>query len=354
MPSQAFRTVVIPIVIGTWTNAALWGLEVCMVYLYYSRACSRDGPLMRTAVAICTIVDTACTAVTMSCVYGYTVTNWGNEAYLLRQGWHFPAYVLLTATTAIVVQSYFIQRYLRLSRNFIVTGLLAILSLLAFAGSIALSSIVARYPDYSERSKIKIPAILWAGSKAVCDTAIACTLIFHLLRYRANRQPLQHTRKLISTLCVLAIETSTPTAVIASAGLITYLENNSSNAPTGILFNLGRAYSITLLMNLLMRETLSTPGHTNADPEFGLPKSILTTPSVLMNAIAVQHETIVEVDRERPKGEQSGEEQKPVPLKCSPTSSDFAVGKDIASDPNAFQVSYPKGSRTSSQASFTS
>ncbi|KAH8913319.1 hypothetical protein BT69DRAFT_1359214 [Atractiella rhizophila] len=119
MPSQAFRTVVIPIVIGTWTNAALWGLEVCMVYLYYSRACSRDGLLMRTAVAICTIVDTACTAVTMSCrlfplavsprcfppvllsdqragVYGYTVTNWGNEAYLLRQGWHFPAYVLLT------------------------------------------------------------------------------------------------------------------------------------------------------------------------------------------------------------------------------------------------------------------
>ncbi|KAH8915591.1 hypothetical protein BT69DRAFT_1356459 [Atractiella rhizophila] len=337
MPSEALKVVVIPIVIGTWTNAALWGLEMCMVYLYYSRSRSRDGFLLRTAVALCGILDTACTAVTMSCVYGYTVTNWGNEAYLLRQGWQFPAYVLLTASVAIIVQSYFIQRYLRLSRNPIVTGLLAVLALLAFAGSIALSATVIKYTEYTERGHIKIPAILWAGTKALCDVVIAATLIIHLLRYRSWQQ-LQQTRKLIAALCLLAIETSTPTAVIAVTALITYLQNNATNVPTGILFNLGRAYSITLLVNLLMRESLTTPGNTSG------PKSMANPPSMLMNAISVQHETIVQVEREHSAAEELGDDEKAVPIKGP----GFTGGKDISSNPNAYQVSYPQISRTSS------
>ncbi|KAH8928001.1 hypothetical protein BT69DRAFT_1277560 [Atractiella rhizophila] len=259
----------------------------------------------------CSIVDTACTAVTLSCslrpirppflinlsgVYGYTVTHWGEGEYLLRQRWEFPAYLLLTATVAIVVQTYFIQRYFRLSQNFILTGVLIILALLALAGAISLSATVARGYEYSERnrSRVKVPAILWVGPKAVCDVAIATTLIVHLLRYR-SKHPLQQTRKLISTLCILAIETSTPTALIAVAGLITYLQNNSSNASVGIAFNLGRAYSITFLMNLVMRQSLATPNHLTADHEFALPKSIVTTSSMFMNAISVQQGTPIQV-----------------------------------------------------------
>ncbi|KAH8923968.1 hypothetical protein BT69DRAFT_1349773 [Atractiella rhizophila] len=257
----------------------------------------------------------ACTAVTMSCVYEYTVTNWGNESYLLRQGWQFPAYVLLTASVAIIVQSYFIQRYLRLSRNPIVTGLLAVLALLAFAGSIALSATVIKYTEYTERGHIKVPAILWAGTKALCET-----------------------RKLIAALCLLAIETSTPTAVIAVTALITYLQNNATNVPTGMLFNLGRAYSITLLVNLLMRESLTTPGNTTG------PKSMANTPSMLMNAISVQHEPIVQVEREHSTAEELGDDEKAVPIKGP----GFTGGKNISSNPNAYQVSYPQISRTSS------
>ncbi|KAH8919376.1 hypothetical protein BT69DRAFT_1337336 [Atractiella rhizophila] len=222
----------------------------------------------------------------MSCVYGYTVTNWGNEEYLLRQGWQFPAYIFLTgqyhvhfkedsltptlATVALVVQSYFIQRYFRMSRNFIITGVLALLALLAVGGSSSLALIVAVHSKYSERSKVRVSAILWVGIKAVCDVSIATALIVQLLRYR-SKHPLKQTKKLLSTLCVLAVETGTPTALIAVAGLITYLQNNSSNAPTGIAFNLGRAYSITFLMNLLMRQYLATSGQTNADSEMNWP-----------------------------------------------------------------------------------
>ncbi|KAH8927999.1 hypothetical protein BT69DRAFT_664160 [Atractiella rhizophila] len=349
MPSEAFRAVVIPIVIGAWTNAALWGFEMCMVYLYCSRSWSRDGRLMRTAVAICAIADTACTAVEMSCVYGYTVTNWGNEEYLLRQGWQFPAYIFLTATVALVVQSYFIQRYFRMSRNFIITGVLALLALLAVGGSSSLALIVAVHSKYSERSKVRVSAILWVGIKAVCDVSIATALIVQLLRYR-SKHPLKQTKKLLSTLCVLAVETGTPTALIAVAGLITYLQNNSSNAPTGIAFNLGRAYSITFLMNLLMRQYLATSGQTNADSEFALPKSNETRPSMLRNAISVQDELAIQVKGERG----SSEGEKAVHVKISGSSGDFTAGEDVPGDLNAFRVSYPPGSRVSSQVSFTS
>ncbi|KAH8917355.1 hypothetical protein BT69DRAFT_1300219 [Atractiella rhizophila] len=299
MPSEAFRTVVIPISKSAdsaehrmhfdlsesdrdmvreicvmafekslsfdRTNIALWSVEMCMVYLYYLRACSKDGPPMRTAVAILS-------------VYAYTVTNWGNEEYLLRQ-----------------VEGYFIQRYLRLSRNFIFTSLLAVLALFAFGSAGLVSVIVVMHNEYSERNRIELSAILAVVTHAVCDVAIATALTVHLLRFRSKR--LHHeTKKLLSTLSILAFESCTPTALIAICALITYLQNNPSNVSLAILFNIGRIYSITFLVNLLMRQSLVASSHTAAGPEFAVSNSNETTPSMFMRAILVQSETAVQVE----------------------------------------------------------
>ncbi|KAH8915367.1 hypothetical protein BT69DRAFT_1325306 [Atractiella rhizophila] len=109
-----------------------------------------------------------------------------------------------------------------------------------------------------------------------------------------------------------------------------------TNVPTGILFNLGRAYSITLLVNLLMRESLTTPGNTTG------PKSMANTPSMLMNAISVQHETIIQVERVPHRGVELGDDEKAVPIKGP----GFTGGKDISSDPNAYQLPDFQGSIT--------
>ncbi|KAH8919370.1 hypothetical protein BT69DRAFT_1322158 [Atractiella rhizophila] len=228
---------------------------------------------------LCAIVDTACTAVEMSCVYAYTVTNWGNEAYLLRQ-------VMLVI-----------------------------------------------HKEYSERNRLTASVSLSVATHAVCDVAIATTLIVHLLLYR-SKPLLQQTKKLLSTLCILAIESGTPTALITTCALITYLHNNT-------------------------RKSLGTPGRTTTDSEFALPNSNEITPSMFMDAISVQHETTVQIKREQEHSseEQWGEEEKDFPVKISHTGctgGDFTGGRDLSRDLNASQVSHPQASNAPNQTPFTS
>ncbi|KAH8927993.1 hypothetical protein BT69DRAFT_1330008 [Atractiella rhizophila] len=144
---------------------------------------------------------------------------------------------------------------------------------------------------------------------------------------------------------------------ITTCALITYLHNNTSNASSGIAFNIGRIYTITLLINLLIRKSLGTPGRTTTDSEFALPNSNEITPSMFMNAISVQHETTVQIKREHSSEEQCGEEEKDFPVKISRTGctgGDFTGGRDLARDLNASQVSYLQESNAANQTPFTS
>ncbi|KAJ7625912.1 hypothetical protein FB45DRAFT_869052 [Roridomyces roridus] len=69
------------------------------------------------------------------------------------------------------------NKFLRLG---IISVLLELVAIGAFAGSLASFSILIKYPEYEDRGRFVTPATVWFGASAAADVAIALTLVWQL------------------------------------------------------------------------------------------------------------------------------------------------------------------------------
>ncbi|KAH8918671.1 hypothetical protein BT69DRAFT_1353730 [Atractiella rhizophila] len=61
------------LLIGTWTNSALWAIEMVLLYQYACIFGTKDNLLIRASIVVCSISDFACTIINMVSVYGVRV-----------------------------------------------------------------------------------------------------------------------------------------------------------------------------------------------------------------------------------------------------------------------------------------
>lgn len=93
---------------------------------------------------------------------------------------------------------------------------------------------------------------VWLTSSAAADVLIAAVLIFHLNRVRKTAARFEQSAlsSNLKRLIRVAVETGSVTSAGAVIIVSIYLANPEENVSTGLCFGLGRAYSLTLLMNL--------------------------------------------------------------------------------------------------------
>ncbi|KAJ7847974.1 hypothetical protein B0H13DRAFT_2362153 [Mycena leptocephala] len=243
------------LLIGTWANSLLYTAEFMQAMYYFSHF-KHDDWKLKTLVAVAFLTDTVSTVVDYICVYLYVITHAGDPLYLGHTPWPLPFYVIVTAVVAVMVQTFLVVRYWRVTQNTTVVLFLALLIASAFGGSFACGLMIVLYPTFKDRRKIKSPATIWLVTEAIIDLGIAAALLWEL---RKARGIMAERRSVLDRLVAVTFQTGAAAATVAVAALIAYLLKPESNRPSldprGITYTLGRIYVLTLLSNLNIRRS---------------------------------------------------------------------------------------------------
>ncbi|KAJ7339103.1 hypothetical protein DFH08DRAFT_964146 [Mycena albidolilacea] len=245
------------LLVGTWANS----VNICLGMLlrfktimdvrfytpsklfrhaaYYYRDFKQDNWRLKLLV-FCTIAfDSVSMIANYASVYLYTITHWGDLAYLQNH------------VVAALAQSFLATRYWLLTKNKFITFILLLFITVAAGGALASGATIVIFPQYKDRRKVTIPATTWLLIEAVTDISIALALVLEL---RKMKSPIKNNRSLVNRLVAQTIQTGTAGATIALAVLVAYLANKESNVTTAIAYCIGRVYCITMLANLNNRK----------------------------------------------------------------------------------------------------
>ncbi|KAJ6461546.1 hypothetical protein DFH09DRAFT_1229068 [Mycena vulgaris] len=176
------------LLIATWANSFLYMAELIQAR-YYFRHFKHDDWKLKTFVSVALLLDTVSTVGDYACVYLH---------------WPILLFIFTTAVIAVLVQSFLVVRYWWFTRNILVTLLNSFLSIVALGAVFACGVIVAKFPAFKEREKIRIPVMIWLVTEAVADLSIAAALLWELKKARPT---LVHTRRYL-----LKEETTSPSS----------------------------------------------------------------------------------------------------------------------------------------------
>ncbi|KAJ7254246.1 hypothetical protein C8J57DRAFT_1722206 [Mycena rebaudengoi] len=238
-----------PLLTGTWLNSGLYAVELTQVAYYFTHF-PNDSLMTKLFVGAVLIADATSMIAIYACVYLYAVIYWGDLPYLATQNLPIPIFICSTGLVASLVQSFLVLRYWRLSKNIYISLFLVLLAMIGLAGLLSAGIIIAIYPTYQERSRVKVPAAAFLGGEALTNVSISVALLWE---FRKMRSPFTNTQSLLRRLASQAIQTGSVGATISVAALIAYFAKNESNIPLGIAYSLGRVYCLTLLLNLNIR-----------------------------------------------------------------------------------------------------
>ncbi|KIY64844.1 hypothetical protein CYLTODRAFT_492794 [Cylindrobasidium torrendii FP15055 ss-10] len=237
------------LLVGSWFNTMFYMLELYLAYTYFSTF-KKDNSIIKGAVGFNVIADTVGTANNCACIYLYTITHWGDKAYILTQNWAVPTYVILSGLSAFVVQLFLVYRFWSLSKNWLATPFLGLCACSAFAGAIANGITVTQHSAYAERGANVKTVTIWLVCSAASDILIALALVW---KFQSTNTTFSQTKSLIQRLTYTAIQTGSVTTVLATLCLILFLIDPASNITVGFGFCLGRVYTLTMLFNLNTR-----------------------------------------------------------------------------------------------------
>ncbi|KAJ6479066.1 hypothetical protein C8R45DRAFT_1101487 [Mycena sanguinolenta] len=228
------------LLIGTWASSLLYTAELYQAVYYYLHF-KNDNWRLKMLVSVTFSIDTVAVLNDYAC---YTITHAGDTGYLANQNRSIPVYVFTTATVAAPVQIFLASRYWKFAQKRFITLFLSLLILAAFGGAFTCGLMVALFPAFKDRFKLKIPAILWLITEAAADVGIAAALVGEFLR---RKPPSAETQNVINRLTTVTLQTGAATAAIAVAALVGYLLNEDSNIGVGFAWCLGRTYVLSMV-----------------------------------------------------------------------------------------------------------
>ncbi|KAF7366344.1 hypothetical protein MSAN_00890800 [Mycena sanguinolenta] len=179
-----------------------------------------------------------------SAVYLYAISHWGDAQYLALQNWPITVHFATAGFVGLLVQSFMLYRFWRMTEHSITVAIIILFSAAAFAGSIGTAVDTTLNATFSKRGDASVFITLWLISGLVADVGIAASLVWRLHRVKTDVQP---TRSLIHRLITSAISTGTSTSIIAVIAVFAYFHEPASNVAISVTFILGRVYSCTML-----------------------------------------------------------------------------------------------------------
>lgn len=256
--------------LGMFFNAILWSQECSLMWTLFWRNKNKerhDALWIRILLVILWVNDSFATATEIYQVYLYTITNWGNETYLLKQYWPMVVFCVSAGISAAICQSFLIVRVYKLTKQWIYVVVLGLTACVAFGGTIFAGVETGLNADYSNRAADDAGVTTWLVGNACCDFLIALALIVFLVKARrvASRFEASQLQGPLTKMIFLAAETGALTTVWACVALAVYKQDNTTNASVGMGYCLGRLYALTMLFCLFQRKSITANNPTSAE-----------------------------------------------------------------------------------------
>ncbi|KAJ7798965.1 hypothetical protein B0H14DRAFT_2617456 [Mycena olivaceomarginata] len=191
-----------PLLIGVLLNTMLYGILIVQAFLYYSRYTSQANfEIVFIKVLYLFIVETA----------NWTTKYRANDnpakpqalsisPFMLRLGKNSIVFLcnaegllspdavdaILTVAISLPVQLFIAWRIRVLTHSSIMPVIITILALVAFAGGLAMTTMVSLHPDFASFYRLRPAAITWLVSSAACDITLTVSLVFSLWTRKSN------------------------------------------------------------------------------------------------------------------------------------------------------------------------
>ncbi|KAF8202785.1 hypothetical protein K438DRAFT_1965258 [Mycena galopus ATCC 62051] len=262
------------LLVATWASSLLYMAELVEA-AYYFRHCENDDWKLKVLVAVSFTIDTISVLCEYISVYLYTIIHAGDPVYLTKQNWAMLLNIFFNVAIAILVQSFLVSRYWRLTHNIAFTVFLFVLVAGAFGTGFSSGITILLFPALKDRRKVVVSGTVAMIAHISADLLIAAALIREFLRMKSS---FRHTQsRVLNRLVVMSLQTGSATAAIDVATVTTLLIDDETNIPAGIMYCIGRFYMLSMLLNLNIRTSArpdSTEGISSGLQTPGRPTSL--------------------------------------------------------------------------------
>ncbi|KAJ3882825.1 hypothetical protein F5051DRAFT_244537 [Lentinula edodes] len=260
---------------ASWVNMGLYGVEVvlcayCMGWRCMNTDKSMSGPAKTTLrlngdtswaregtrskrmgskwfIIGALVNDTICTVAL--CLDTYLIIRLSSSSQSMSSNnrlWPTAIWVLTTTLATTFEQMYFLHRYWTISKNWIITCMLAVLILSNFVFILVIDAAFIPTGNNSVvLQKLDAPFVS-SFIITVTDISLALVLVWKLKSVKASRLS---TRRLLRKICIYVVGYGSITAISSILLLVMWAVN--VNGYMSIIYCMGRIYSLTVLCNFL-------------------------------------------------------------------------------------------------------
>ncbi|KAL1949727.1 hypothetical protein VTO73DRAFT_8608 [Trametes versicolor] len=233
--------------LGVAISSAIYGITCIQTFQYYrSPRGSTDTPFLKIIVLILWMLDSTHQALIVQILYHYLVLNYANALALLRT-----TEIIVNAVIACIVETFFVMRIWKLSRNPWVSGACMVFTIAHLTMNLVFPIRTFFYPILVEaEAKLKSTGSSGLGVAVVADVSISAAMVWYL---RKGRTGLRKSDDMIGRLIMLTITTGSFTTIFVIANLIAYLAAPAQLYVLFFNFMLGKLYINSLLTSLNSR-----------------------------------------------------------------------------------------------------
>ncbi|KAJ6529084.1 hypothetical protein DFH09DRAFT_1185553 [Mycena vulgaris] len=245
-------------------SAALYGAG-CLQAWYYFRTYRNDLRWIKSLVAFVIVCDTAQQAIITASVYSYTITNFGNPSVRNHLFSTQIIQIFFKDMIAVPVQLFYVRHVYRLSNgNWVVSGLLALLSLGSCGAYFAKSIMALQFSTFAELASLKTLTIACNIAAAVTNVLISAFLVYYLYVLKRGDDRMDD---IINRLIAFAFNTGLPASLCSVAACIAM-----AVAPQTLIYTFwtiiqGRFYTNSLLVTLNTRNYARAVIAPSTEPE---------------------------------------------------------------------------------------
>ncbi|CDO77814.1 hypothetical protein BN946_scf184722.g6 [Trametes cinnabarina] len=238
--------------LGVAISSMIYGVTCIQTFHYFrSPRCGNDTTYLKSVVVALWLLDTAHQAIIISSLYHYLILNYANPVALLKAHWcvwSIGTEIIINAVIAFIVESFFVVRIWKLSRNANVSGVCMLFTVAHLTMNLVFPIKTFFYPGLVEAAtKLKPIGSSGLGVAVLADVSISTAMVWYL---RRGCSGIRKSNDMISRLIILTVTTGALTTLFVIADLIAYLAAPTQLYNLFLNFMLGKLYINALLTSL--------------------------------------------------------------------------------------------------------
>lgn len=244
------------LLICSWLGSMAYAV-VTMQTATYSQHSQRDWLRLKVLVYTVFILDTINLVGQYAYVYTLLITAASdpNVWFSVMVVWPIALTTITGPIIMLLVNVFLINRLYGLSKSWLLCTSLLTLQLITLALTMFDAAKIISPPTTPEGARVVKGTLTTALILfVIIDTGIAVSMLWYLAKLRT---PFKATRAMVNRLMLMILQSGTATTVISIALLIVFLAFPSLFfSPTAVTFLISHFYSLTLLLNLNVREQI--------------------------------------------------------------------------------------------------